>query len=299
MIRYETCPAVGIEWHPFADIFPWIEGPAFDDFKEDIRRNGVREPIVFLGNKILDGRNRYTAARELGIEYPRVDYEGDDPLGFVISVNLKRRHLTESQRAMVATRLAKLEKGRPEEDKSANLRIFPDEQPASPKVTQAEAARMLNVSERSIQTARKVEQDGAPELVAAVDAGAVSVSAAAQIVTLPKPQQTEIVAQGPAAVKEAAAELREAVKEAAAIGIKGAPAPSNKNPLYKAPSKAGSAWTYLYGECRALNEWATDENVLLALHGMNERTDDQSANLNAIRRTAEVLNNFLESVNAQ
>lgn len=95
------------------------------------------------------------------------------------------------------------------------------------------------------------------------------------------------------------AALREAVKEAALIGIKGSPAPSNKNPLYKAPSKAGSAWTYLYGECRALNEWATDENVLLALHGMAERTDDQTANLNAIRKSAEILNTFLESVNAQ
>jgi hypothetical protein len=96
------------------------------------------------------------------------------------------------------------------------------------------------------------------------------------------------------------AALREAVVEAAKQGLAGSPStPPNKNPLYKAPSKSGSAWTYLYGECRALNEWATDEHVLLALHGMAERTDDQSANINAIRKSAEILNTFLESINAQ
>lgn len=209
MIRYESCPEVGIEWHPYADIFPWIEGEAFADFKEDIRRNGVREPIVFLGNKILDGRNRYTAARELGIEYPRVDYEGNDPLGFVISVNLKRRHLTESQRAMVATRLAKLDQGRPVEDKGANLHLFSEPQAAAPAVTISQAATMLNVSERSIKTARKVEQDGAPELVAAVETGIASVSAAADISTLPKPEQVQIVAMGEDEILKAAKAIRE------------------------------------------------------------------------------------------
>ena len=63
-----------------------------------IRKNGVIEPIVFLDGSILNGRNRYMAARKLGIEYPRVEYEGTDPLGFVIAKNLARRHLTESQR---------------------------------------------------------------------------------------------------------------------------------------------------------------------------------------------------------
>lgn len=55
----------------------------------------------------------YMAARDLGITYPYCEYEGDDPLGFVISRNLKRRHLTESQRAMIAAAIAKLPRGRP------------------------------------------------------------------------------------------------------------------------------------------------------------------------------------------
>lgn len=194
--RVERTPPSGVRWHPYADIFPWIDGPAFKELVEDVRQNGVLEPIVFLDGAILDGRNRYMAAREAGVEYPRVEYTGDDPLGFVISRNLKRRHLSESQRAMVAAKLAKMPAHRPADDNSANLRT-------------SDAAAMLNVSERSVETARKVEREGAPELIEAVETGEASVSAAALVVTLPKEEQAEIASMGGRAVAEAAREIRE------------------------------------------------------------------------------------------
>lgn len=194
--RVEHTPPSGVRWHPYADIFPWIDGPAFKELVEDVRQNGVLEPIVFLDGAILDGRNRYMAAREAGVEYPRVEYTGDDPLGFVISRNLKRRHLSESQRAMVAAKLAKMPAHRPADDNSANLRT-------------SDAAAMLNVSERSVETARKVEREGAPELIEAVETGEASVSAAALVVTLPKEEQAEIASMGGRAVAEAAREIRE------------------------------------------------------------------------------------------
>lgn len=194
--RVEHTPPSGVRWHPYADIFPWIDGPAFKELVEDVRQNGVLEPIVFLDGAILDGRNRYMAAREAGVEYPRVEYTGDDPLGFVISRNLKRRHLSESQRAMVAAKLAKMPAHRPADDNSANLRT-------------SDAAAMLNVSERSVETARKVEREGAPELIEAVETGEASVSAAALVATLPKDEQAEIASMGGRAVAEAAREIRE------------------------------------------------------------------------------------------
>ena len=107
----EHTPPMPVRWHPYADLFPWIEGPAREELKADIAKNGILEPIVFLDDAILDGRNRYDIAREIGIEYPRVDYVGDDPLGFVLAKNLARRHLTDRQRADVAAKIAKLPKG--------------------------------------------------------------------------------------------------------------------------------------------------------------------------------------------
>lgn len=96
------------------------------------------------------------------------------------------------------------------------------------------------------------------------------------------------------------AALREAVVEAARIGMRGGSAEQpRRNPLYKAPSGASAAWTHVYGQCRALVEWATDENVLLALHGKAERLDDQSSNIAAIQKAHAVLTQLLEGIHAQ
>jgi hypothetical protein len=91
-----------------------------------------------------------------------VPYRGDDPLQFVISLNLRRRHLDESQRAMVAARIANLQD---EQRKSGS--------PIGEAVTQGEAADLLNVGKRSVERARTVLEHGQPELVTAVERGEV------------------------------------------------------------------------------------------------------------------------------
>ena len=113
--RFETCPPQGARWHDYASLFPLMDDAAFRDLVEDVREHGVREPIVMFEGKILDGRNRYLAARDCGREYPVIEFTGGDALAYVVSLNLKRRHLTDSQRAMVAAKLAKLPRGRPTE----------------------------------------------------------------------------------------------------------------------------------------------------------------------------------------
>lgn len=188
--------------HPLADLFPMMDDESFEDFASDIEANGQREPIVLFENKILDGRNRFKACQKLGLSPRFKEYHGSDALGFVISLNLKRRHLTESQRAMVAGRLANVPRGgdrRSEAfDQTANL---PNDQ----------AAKLLNVSERSVRTARQVQKTGTPELVKAVEQGAVSVSAAAVIAKQPPEKQAEILSpKDEKAVASAVKELKEA-----------------------------------------------------------------------------------------
>ena len=91
-------------------------------------------------------------------------------LGFVVSLNLNRRHLGESQRAMVAASLANLSNG--QRSSSANL-------PSTP-VTQPQAAELLQVSERSVRTAAKVERTAPSEVIEAVKAGNISLNMSAQ-----------------------------------------------------------------------------------------------------------------------
>jgi ParB-like chromosome segregation protein Spo0J len=97
-----------------------------EELRASIEANGALEPIVMLGEAILDGRNRYMAARDIGMEYGVRDYLGDDPLGFVVAKNVARRHLSASQRAMIAAKIADMPHGGDRRsDQAANLRLEP------------------------------------------------------------------------------------------------------------------------------------------------------------------------------
>lgn len=196
----------GRQVHPAAAIFPLLSGEPFSELVADIRQHGLRHPIVLLEGAILDGRNRAAACELAGVEPRFEEFIGEDPIAFVVSTNLRRRHLDEAQRAMVAKRISNLGVGRP---KAANEQadIF-GETPPIGGISHADAARLMNVSERSVERASTVIERGSPELVAAVDVGNVSVSAAADVATLPKSEQAEIVAKGEREILEAAKRIR-------------------------------------------------------------------------------------------
>ncbi|MEQ8226745.1 MAG: hypothetical protein RIA64_01565 [Rhodospirillales bacterium] len=195
-----------IEHHPLAGMFPMMDDQSFSELADDILENGLREPIVLYEGKILDGRNRFKACDFHLIEPDFVTYEGDDPLGYVISLNLRRRHLTTSQRAMVAARIANLTAGRPTNN-SANLR-------------NNDAAQMMNVGTRSVETARKVREHGTPEVVTAVESGEMSVSAAAVLAGQPEDVQATVMAAPEDERKATISGFKAAVKEAALGDVK-------------------------------------------------------------------------------
>ena len=196
--RHETA-LVG-RWHDYANLFPMLDDAAHDRLRSDVHVYGVREPIVIFEGSILDGRNRYLAARDLGIDFPVADFSGSraEALAYVLSTNLHRRHLTESQRAAVAAKLANLERGRPTEEIN----------PPIGGITAKAAADMMSVGTRSVERARVVQEQGAPELMAAVESGQVTVAAAETLTALPQEEQAAVVAEGPQAVRAKAKELR-------------------------------------------------------------------------------------------
>jgi N6-adenosine-specific RNA methylase IME4/ParB-like chromosome segregation protein Spo0J len=210
------------EFHPLANIFPLVEGPEFADLVADIREHGLHEPIVMFEDRVLDGRNRLRACEAAGVEPVFTAYTGDDPVAFVVSLNLRRRHLDESQRAMVAAKLATLRAG--DNQHSEGLPI-------------GRSSELLNVGERSVARAREVQEHGTPELVHAVERGAVSVSAAADVATLPAQEQQEIVARGEHEILRTARDIRarqaeirraERIERLAAICNQNAPFPSDR-----------------------------------------------------------------------
>src|SRR5881396_504132 len=77
-----------IKFHPVAERFRQMGGEEFDALVEDIKANGVREPLVLLGDMILDGRNRYRAAVVAERDFEAWDFDPEvdgDPLAYVIS----------------------------------------------------------------------------------------------------------------------------------------------------------------------------------------------------------------------
>ena len=96
--------------HPAADCFPLLTGTRYQDLVDDVRHNGLVQPVLVLGDYVLDGRNRLLAADEVGLStVPVRELPADtDAVAFVASLNIHRRHLTATQRSASAARLLKL-----------------------------------------------------------------------------------------------------------------------------------------------------------------------------------------------
>lgn len=167
-----------MEFHEIANIFPMMDGTEFAALVDDIKQNGLLDPIITHENKIIDGRNRYRACVEAGIA-PRFEVwkqNGMPMLDWVVSRNLHRRHLNETQRSVVGKKLANLKHGqRADIAREANL----------PVLTIPEAAKILNVSERTIRTVAAVEREK-PELMPLLESGQMSAHEAYQKIKIEK-----------------------------------------------------------------------------------------------------------------
>ena len=110
--------------HPYAEIFPPMTLAEFERLCDDIQQNGLLEEIVLHEGKVLEGRSRYWACLARGVAARFRPYAGEcgSPLAFVVARNLYRRHLTESQRALVAARLKPLFEERARQRQTAGLK---------------------------------------------------------------------------------------------------------------------------------------------------------------------------------
>jgi protein gp37/ParB-like chromosome segregation protein Spo0J len=181
---------VTLEPHPLANLLPPMDASEFEALTASIRDSGLRSPLVLLDGKILDGVNRWRACQVANVTPITRDFDPaaeGDPLSFVLAMNISRRHLGESQRAMVAAKIANMRgAGRPASN--GNSRKSDD-------ISLADAATKLSVNRDTVAAARKVIDEGTPELAKAVERGRVAVSAARALVNLPHKDQVAIAAE--------------------------------------------------------------------------------------------------------
>jgi N6-adenosine-specific RNA methylase IME4 len=192
--------------HALAQLFPRMSQLEFDELCVSIETNGQREDITTLNGEVLDGVNREAACIAIGIvpRYAELP-SGQDPLRYVIDKNRVRRHLDDDQRRMVAAKIAQLGRGRRDPNLS-NGEIW----------SRAEAAGLMSVDIQGVDRAKVILNRGTEELQKAVEERRATVRSAAQVATLPREKQHEILREiaanpdGKRALKQVAKQVRAA-----------------------------------------------------------------------------------------
>lgn len=230
----------GYATHPALELFPMLEGQELQDLADDIKANGLRNPVLLVSVEndeciLVDGRSRLRACEMVCVtplfKVWRPFGTNGSVTAYVVSQNLRRRHLDASQRAMVAQGLTPLFEAEARARKAAtqfgapvgaNLRepggdAECTETTADSGKAAGRAAKVVNVSTRSVELARKVARKCVPELVDAVRRGTVAVSAAAAIADEPPEVQRAAVKGGLMGVRECAKSVRDRRRSAATV----------------------------------------------------------------------------------
>ena len=162
------------QYHPVADLFPLMDGAEFDELKADITSNGLLERIwLHADGSIIDGRNRHRACIETETEPEFRTWKGDgSPVSFVMSMNLHRRHLSSSQRAVVALGvLAMLETETKERMRRGGQGY---QKVDTPVYALEDAAQLAQTNRQYVSDAKRIQQE-APELLEQVRDGTLTI----------------------------------------------------------------------------------------------------------------------------
>jgi ParB-like chromosome segregation protein Spo0J len=187
-------------FHEAANIFP-LDDENIDTLAEDIREQGLEVPIELCGGQIIDGRRRSLACEKAGVEPEFVEVSPEDPIAYVLSLNIHRRHLSTTQRGMVAARAREMydkaakerqkEGGKHGRDKQLGGEV---ENLPHPQKARDAAGKAVGVSGKSVDYASRVLKNGCPELIKAVDSNEMAVSTAARMAPKPHDEQRAILA---------------------------------------------------------------------------------------------------------
>jgi N6-adenosine-specific RNA methylase IME4 len=178
--------------HPLAALIPDMAPAEYEALRADIAERGLLAPVVLYEGQILDGRHRYRACREVSAEPLYTTYTGDDPVAYVVSVNIKRRHLAPSQLAVVALAVEQAYAPKARERQLAGLKQHQAVRPFSQSCQNGEpvhsatlAAKAVGVSPRYISAAKQLARE-APELLPQVGSGQLTIPEAQKALRLRK-----------------------------------------------------------------------------------------------------------------
>jgi ParB-like chromosome segregation protein Spo0J len=185
--------------HPICLLMPSADEDELQNLTDDIRAHGLLDPIVLFEKRILDGSNRATACENAGVAARYVEFQGtrEEALVFVVSHNLKRRHLTKQAIAdtLVEAEDFNLQYEFSEPATRPDIKMSAEKPKTASSRDLARAAGGA-VSREMINATRKVKEKAEPELREAVKRGRIGVQDAAKAADL-SPEQQKAIAASP------------------------------------------------------------------------------------------------------
>ena len=172
---------IPLQPHPLAALFPELPPEELTQLARDIKERGQLEPIILYKGLILDGRNRFRACQIAGVK-PRIEefnakVAKRSPEEFVLSRNLRRRHLSVGQKAAIALDWSEQIDLNPASEKTKER--------GRPKGALSEAARYVGINEQRVFEVRQI-RDANPSLYQDVKVGKRSLNSALAEISPPR-----------------------------------------------------------------------------------------------------------------
>lgn len=191
---------------------------------------GCRDALVLWGEVLVDGHNRFGICQKHNIPFNTLQSSQfkniDDVHLWMIDQHLGRRSVSDYQRGVLALRKREIQGERKRQATAAaepgTTLVSPDAAAPSAAPATTAAAQALSTREDIAKVARlsnsqvvmieKIQKQAAPEVVAAVKSGALSINAAAAVSTLPEQEQIAAAQGGTEELRQAAKRVRDSKK---------------------------------------------------------------------------------------
>ena len=248
-----------------------------DALERSILAEGCRHALVLWGDVLVDGHNRYGICQKHGLPFQTVQntrfQSMEDVHLWMIDQHLGRRSVSDFQRGVLALRKREIVAERrvraaaafvagnaqaetqPEESSATAAPAAASVAPPEDLSSREAIARAARLSSSQVVMIEKIQKQAAPELVAAVKSGTISLNAAAAVATLPAEEQVAAATAGKDELKQAAKRVREAKRK-----TREEAAPKNSD---EAPQPAEGAHTDELPALRARVAELTAENEAL------------------------------------
>ena len=221
----------------------------YEALERSLLAEGCRDALVLWNDILVDGHNRYGICRKHGLPFNTVQntrfQSMDDVHLWMIEQHLGRRSVSDYQRGVLALRKrailgarqkAQRDAGSNSEmatsasapDDDADARPPWDDMPVA--VSRAELAREAKLSSNQVSMIERIHAQATPEVVEALKSGAISISAAAAVASLPEDEQRSAAQAGKAELRQAAKRARDARKRTRPEGADGAEAAHDEHP---------------------------------------------------------------------